>query len=159
MTPCLILIFLFINCLSRTELFGQAIENKIIEKSKGTWITPIPKYLKIEGNKERERRTIYDKTDSSLTFVTDSSYSVTAVFGGKVVAVFPIEDAYMIMTQFGDYFISYTNLTDVKVKEGDLIKEGSLIGKVMKVDEDYYFINFILMKKKEMIGAQKWFKW
>ncbi len=141
-----------------TNSFGQSNANSIIEKSKGTWLIPIPKYIKLEENKVKRDGT-YDKTDSSLFFITDSSYAVTAVFEGKVMGIFPIEDAYVVMTQYGDYYITYSNITEVKFKEGDTVKRGDVIGKIMKVDDDTYLINFLLMKQNKMIEAAKWFKW
>jgi hypothetical protein len=152
--------FLFLISLSLLSepLSAQSYLNDTIEKSKGTWIVPIPKYLEIQDNKYREREYVYNRSDSTWRFVSDSCYAVKAVFPGLVFAKLEIEGYLTIITKFGDYFFTYSNLTSVKVEKGETVTAGMILGNLRKETDGTIFLDFSIMKNERMVGLQNWFK-
>jgi len=140
------------------SLFGQSHPNDIIEKSKGSWDLPISRYIVIQDNKFRVRERVYDLTDSSWRFISDSCYDVKAVFAGVVIEHFEIEGSVSILTRFGDYFLLYSNLSNSTVEKGEIIKAGRVLGKMRKELDGEIFLDFSIMKDNKIIGPQNWFK-
>ena len=140
------------------SLFGQSHTNDIIEKSKGSWELPIPRYIEIEDNKYRVRQYSYNSTDSSWRFISDSCYDVKAVFAGEVIEQFEIEGSLAILTKFGDYFLLYSNLSNSTVKKGETIVAGRVLGKMRKEVDGQIYLDFYILKGNKMIGPQSWFK-
>jgi beta-lactamase regulating signal transducer with metallopeptidase domain len=56
------------------------------------------------------------------------SVELTAYFKGVVLKTQEIAGTYLIIIRDGDRFDTYSNLTSVKVKKGDKVKKGQLIG-------------------------------
>lgn len=140
------------------SLFGQSHPNDIIEKSKSSWDLPIPGYIAIQDNKYRVRERVYDLTDSSWRFISDSCYAVKAVFAGKVIELFEIEGSVSILTRFGDYFLLYSNLSNSTIEKGETIEAGRVLGKMRKEVDGEIYLDFSIMKGNKMIGPQSWFK-
>ena len=139
--------------------FGQNDSTKLFEKSRGKWQLPIPKYSKIYDNENLKRFTSY-QFDSTLRIITDSSYQVKAVHDGIVTAIIEVEEEYTILTQFGDYFISYSRLTKPNFREGELIKQGQQLGQVIKNwTEKNYMLEIMLSKGTKQISPVTWFAW
>ena len=61
---------------------------------------------------------------------TRKNTDVKAYFDGDVLKTEEISDSYLIIIRSGDRFDSYSNLISVKVKKGDKIKKGELLGTV-----------------------------
>ena len=151
-----ILMFCFMLFLGNKS-FGQDSLNKIFESSKGTWSLPLKKYLYIEDNEQMKHYTAY-QFDSTLRIVTDSLYSISAVHDGEIVILFSENNNTIIVTQFGDYYLTYWNLSKTDLKVGDKIIKGQVIGKIFS----YYNSNTIrfdisLQKNYKELCAEKWF--
>jgi hypothetical protein len=86
---------------------------------------------------------------------------VLAVFGGLVVGVFNIGDVSGIMTQFGDYFITYGYVTKSYVKKGDSIEAGQTIAS-LDSNSNYWSMGLdkiISDKNDKSFDPEKWFDW
>jgi len=139
--------------------YAQIDSTKMFELSKGKWPLPLPKYLKIYDNENLKRYTS-NQFDSTLRIITDSSYEVTAVHEGKIVGIFEVDGDYTVMTKFGKYFISYNSLTKPNLKEGEFIKAGRVLGRVVKNwTEENYTLHLYLSNGTKQISAQKWIDW
>jgi murein DD-endopeptidase MepM/ murein hydrolase activator NlpD len=106
---------------------SQVSENTEFEQSKGKWPTPIANFAKYINDEERNS-TSNEIGHKGITFIPNQNDSVKAVFKGRVVLIFPIANSFAVMTNYGDYFITYLNLDSPNVKKGDLIVQGKFLG-------------------------------
>lgn len=138
------------------KLQAQADKNKLFEESKGKWLMPIVKFNEAID----ENMSLHD-SGAGVTFITDSAYTVRAVFDGTVVNVFCLgENSYHLLTRFGNYFIVYSNINKPNLTRGEVIRAGQIIGKLYKEpDEKQYEFDMLLLKDKNTIPVYKWFNW
>ena len=152
LTTCLLII-------SSLWALGQTDSSKLFESSKGKWPTPIPRYLKIYKNENLKHFTS-NQFDSTLRIITDSSYQVKAVHDGTVTAIIQLDGEYTVLTNFGNYFISYSRLTKPNLVKDEYIKAGQQLGQVMKDwTEDNYTLEIALSKGTKQLSAEKWIDW
>jgi hypothetical protein len=149
-----------LSILSICFTYAQKETNAIFESSKGRWPVPVPKYVKIENNEERKHYTA-NQFDSILRINTDSGYYVRAVHDATVIEVFNSDSEYTIVTKFADYFISYSSFSRSNLLKGQKIKQGQIIGKLIKGDwiEKYFTLQIMLTKGRKQLSAFKWINW
>lgn len=129
---------------------AQADSNKIFLASKGTWKYPVSQGFILENN-------LGYNGNKTVIFISDSAATVNAVFAGVVVLVNKYDDAYMVITKYGNYFIGYSNMGNCIVKKGNKIKAGDVIGYVGKDLDDRYGIDIILSNSNGDLDAISWF--
>lgn len=138
---------------------GQIDSNKVFESTKGQWSVPITKYKEIYNNEVLKHCTM-NSFDSTLRIITDSSYSVSALHDGRIVSIIEGEKYYIILTKYGDYFISYWGLSIPRFLKGDFITAGQILGELVKDEvEDNYMLKIELSKRSNELSAEKWIKW
>lgn len=141
------------------DLYGQKNTNEIFESSIGTWSAPISKFHSVIDIESRKSSYAYVRTDSSVIFITDSSYNVNAIHGGIVKAIFKIEETYAIGINFGDYWVFYYGLEKPAVNRGDSVLLHHTIGRLYKEnDASEYELLLFVMKHNKQIDAFKWFR-
>jgi murein hydrolase activator len=92
-----------------------------------------------------------------ITIATQTGNPVKAVFEGEVRGVFNMGDGMAVSVRHGKYFTTYSNLTNVSVKKGDLVKTGQIIGKAGRnEDGNGGQIDFILMIETKEINPEPW---
>ena len=106
---------------------SQVSQNAEFEQSKGKWPVPVVHFAKYINDEQRNSNS-NEPGHKGLVIVPKQNDSVKAVFKGTVVTIFPIGDAFVLMTSYGDYFISYVNLDKPSVKKGDVINQGQFLG-------------------------------
>jgi hypothetical protein len=159
MTDSLTILFFLAGTFCLTNSYGQEDTNRIIEKSKGTWTIPVSKYRQIQDIEYRKRNYSFNKTDSSITFVSDSSFEVRAAYNGKVISLSEQDGEWTLTTRFGDYFISYIGIAKPIPKIGDKIAMGQLLGLVTKdKNEIEYHLDILLNKLDKSIDPKPWWK-
>ncbi len=147
-----------------TISFGQESENKVFEASKGKWEVPLPKIIKLSNNncKVHSACATYccGQNDSILVITTDSAYDVKALHKGEVIMVYEIDSLkYIVLVKFGNYYLSYNPLQNVKIKIGDKINAGKSIG-ILAKDLDYNFnLDIGLSFKENELCAKNWINW
>src|SRR4051794_1705205 len=103
MTRQLKFIIILILCSSLANSFGQTTANEIFEQAKGTLLTPLSSYKKVEDIQVRKEESKpcyrYDVTDYSLRFVTENAADVRAAYSGIINNLFVIEGTYILMTK------------------------------------------------------------
>jgi len=162
MTRQLKFIIILMLCSCLTETFGQTTANDIFEQAKGTLLTPLSSYKEVEDIQVREEASRpcgrYDRTDSSLTFVTDSTYEVRAAYKGVIRGIFEIEDSYTLLTKFGDYFLIYSGLNKPELKVGDTVQGGQIIGSLYDYRDtpNCCSLQFSVQKLEKTLNACKW---
>lgn len=139
-----------------TELHSQVEQTKLFEQSKGKLILPIPKHKKVIDHSMS-----LPYPSEGISFLTDSAYSVKAVFEGTVVeVVYSEENNYYLTTKFGDYLIVYSNITKPNFEKGDYVKTGQVIGNLIKeTNATNCWFTIILRKHTKSIPIYKWFNW
>jgi hypothetical protein len=135
--------------------------NKIFLNSKGHWNLPLSYFTSVMTESQRSGyRGCW--SEPSIEFYTDRPTSpVLAVFGGLVVGVFNIGDVSGIMTQFGDYFITYGYVTKSYVKKGDSIETGQTIASLDSNSNHWGMgLDIIISDKNDKdFDPEKWFDW
>ncbi|NNV58030.1 M23 family metallopeptidase [Limnovirga soli] len=156
LTTCFLL-FVFNACF--TNSFGQPSTNDTFERAKGSLSIPLSSYKKIVSMDDRRHAHFFDRTDSSLTFITDSASEVKASFKGIIKGVFEINGNYTIMTKFGDYFLIYSGLSKPNRKVGETVLSGQILGKLRKEKDDLECaLWFSVQKMDKCLDAYKWLK-
>lgn len=84
---------------------------------------------------------------------------VKSVFRGEVVKVFSIRGANMaVIIKHGKYYSVYLNIIEVKVKAGDKVETGQLLGRVFndKDDGDKAVLKFMISEEKDYLDPELW---
>jgi murein DD-endopeptidase MepM/ murein hydrolase activator NlpD len=151
-TTCLLIIF-------SLSVLGQTDSAKLFESSKGKWPIPVSRYLKIYDNENLKHFTS-NQFDSTLRIITNSSYQVRAVHDGTVTSVIEVNGEYTVLTNFGNYFVSYGRLKKTNLVKGIYIRAGQQLGQVIKDwTEDNYTLEISLSKGEKQLSAEKWIDW
>lgn len=84
---------------------------------------------------------------------------VKSVFRGEVARVFSIRGANMaVIIKHGKYYTVYLNIIEVKVKQGDKVQTGQLIGRVFNDsdDGDKAVLKFMLSEETDYLDPELW---
>ena len=84
---------------------------------------------------------------------------VKSVFTGEVAKVFSIRGANMaVIIKHGKYYTVYLNIIEVKVKQGDRVQTGQLIGRVFNDsdDGDKAVLKFMISEEKDYLDPELW---
>jgi septal ring factor EnvC (AmiA/AmiB activator) len=88
---------------------------------------------------------------------TQRGESVYAVFGGKVEKVFTVPGhGYAIMISHGNYFTSYSNLSQVLVKDGQEVQIGQKLGVALTDHDGVTTIQFYVYKNQTPLNPEDW---
>lgn len=103
--------------------------------------------------------TILKGVNPGITIATQAGTTVKAVFEGEVRGVFNLGDGMAVSVRHGKYYTTYSNLSSVSVKKGDLVKTGQSVGRAGR-DEDGTGgqIDFILMVETKEVNPQPWLR-
>ncbi|MEO8768454.1 MAG: hypothetical protein ABI402_00145 [Ferruginibacter sp.] len=113
----------------------------------------------IQPNYYNPLRSILDETPTqSVTFISDSCVKVSCIFDGEVCLIEEIDSMYVVMTKFGSYYLTYTNLTKPVIKKGDFIKKGQIIANLDKDFDDRFSVDIYLNYGEKTIDAYSWFR-
>ncbi len=138
-------------------LFSQENKDSLFLKSKGTWNYPIYSVLKIDTWQDRKHMLdLYDNS-KGVIFFSDKSMAVRAVHSGRVIISAEIDNEFMVITRYGDYFVGYFSIIAPVVKKGDNIKAGDVIGNCGKNLDGDYNIEILLYSQREELDAAEWF--
>ncbi len=95
---------------------------------------------------------------TGLTIATDIGTSVKCVFDGKVSNVVFVEDMQVVIIQHGKYFSTYSNLSNVLVQRGQIVKTGQVIGKVAANLDGIGAVDFYINDEKNNLDPEKWLR-
>jgi hypothetical protein len=152
-----IFILIQLLLLSAHFLYAQKKETSLFEKSKGKLSFPVCTIYGYNDIKCFD----YGKLmpgNKNISFITDSAAEVRAIYNGKVYKIFTIENEYAVVTNFGDYYITYYPLKQTRLKKGDTVISGQPISKVGYLDNAHE-INILISKSTNFIDPYKWFRW
>ncbi len=96
---------------------------------------------------------------NGIDIATDKGANVKSIFDGEVTRVIAIKGAnYTVIIKHADYFTVYQNLVDVKVKAGDKVETGDVIGTVFTDTENVSKVHFEVWKDKNILNPERWLK-
>lgn len=101
----------------------------------------------------------YDRTlgPPPMMYLVSGPDSVRAIFEGKVVAIEKAEDTYIVVTQYGDYLISYYNLGKPAFAQGSYVKRNQYMASLNAIFGRYYLI--VRMHKGDVeVDPDDWIK-
>ncbi len=145
-------VFLFFS----TSGKSQASQNIEFEQSKGKWPIPISNYAKYINDEERNS-TSNEIGHKGITIIPNQNDSVKSVFKGSVVLVFPIGNSFVVMTSYGDYFITYSNLDTPHVKKGDKVSQGEFLGRLSPSNRQLELM--LTNRQDKEFDPFEWIKW
>ncbi|MDI3477894.1 MAG: hypothetical protein PWQ59_1419 [Thermoanaerobacterium sp.] len=104
---------------------------------------PVLKYVKIQNN--------------GLDLLLVNDYKVYCVEEGEVSKVFNIPyGGKAIIVRHGDYLSLYSNLSVVYVKPGNIVDSNTVLGKVLKQNDNTYILHFEIWNKTEPENPSNW---
>lgn len=149
---------ILLSCLfSATHTNAQKDQDAVFRKSKGTWNYPMDSVSKIYTSQERKLIPDAHYYSKAITFFSENSRPVRAVHPGIVVLIKKIDDVYLVLTKFGNYFIAYSGIVHPMIKKDDRLRENDLIGICGKIIDDEYGLELFLSKGSEDLDAAEWF--
>ena len=94
-----------------------------------------------------------------ITFEGGSGAQARCIFEGKVTAVYASDGYSFVLVRHGEYISVYCNLGNIRVKSGDNIKAGAIIGDVLpEVAGGNPRMLFQLRKEKKTLNPTEWLK-
>lgn len=142
---------------------GTAKMSGTFQNNKGKMPVPISgAYLLVD--KFGERNAVEGKgsvmiNNGGITFKGTKGAKARAIFEGTVSTVFHHNDYTCVLVRHGKYISVYCNVENVKVKSGDKIKAGTIIGDVTKdVEDGNPKLLFQLYCEKTLLNPAEWLK-
>jgi murein hydrolase activator len=128
------------------------------EKNRGSLPWPVTGNVSMHFGPQKYFETVtYD--NPGITIESNAGTPVKAVFDGEVTAVFSIGPVQGVVLKHGKYFTSYSNLADVTVSKGQLIKRGQVVGKVAEKDDGKGDIEFLISNDASRnFDPEKWLR-
>lgn len=108
------------------------------------------------GRNQLPSGTVMDIT--GLTVATDIGTPVKSVFDGTVSNVVYVEDMQVVIIQHGKYFSTYSNLSNVTVQRGQVVKTGQIIGKAAANLDGVGAVDFYVNDEKNNFDPEKWLR-
>jgi septal ring factor EnvC (AmiA/AmiB activator) len=97
--------------------------------------------------------------NNGLTFETEAGKSVKAVFDGEVSVVTNIGSVEAVIIRHGQYFTTYSNLSNVSVSKGQQVKTGQVIGKVAEKDDNIGELEFLISNDADKyFDPERWLR-
>jgi len=96
--------------------------------------------------------------NNGIDIVTEQNSKARAIFSGEVTRVMSIPNYnYVIMIRHGEYLSVYSNLDEVYVEKGDIIKTKQEIGQIHTDEKELKTeLHFELWKGKTLLNPSKW---
>jgi septal ring factor EnvC (AmiA/AmiB activator) len=96
---------------------------------------------------------------SAVTISSPAGTAVKVVFDGVIIMVTEIDDGKDAITvKHGDYYTTYTNLTNVTVKKGEEVKTGQVLGRTGLNFDGIGSIDFYCAKGYNNFDPEKWLR-
>lgn len=93
-----------------------------------------------------------------ITVSTEVGAPVKSIFDGTVSSVMYVEDMQVVMIQHGKYFSTYSNLSNVSVQKGQVVKTGQVIGKAAANLDGDGSVDFYIYDEKSKFDPEKWLR-
>jgi len=94
-----------------------------------------------------------------IEITSSGNTPVRSIFMGEVSRIFSIRGANMaVIIKHGRYFTVYLNIVEVRVKPGDKVRTGQIIGRVFNDsdDGDKAVLKFMISEEKDYLNPELW---
>lgn len=120
------------------------LERGVVSNTFGEHEHPVLKNVKTKNN--------------GIDILTEEDAKARAIFGGEVTRVMSIPNYnYVIMIRHGEYLSVYSNLDEIYVEKGDVVKTKQEIGQIhTDVKDSKTELHFELWKGKTLLNPSKW---
>jgi murein DD-endopeptidase MepM/ murein hydrolase activator NlpD len=97
--------------------------------------------------------------NEGITFLTTLNEPVLAVLDGIVSSYFVEDNVYTIFIKKYNYTMVYSNLKNIKVKNGDYIKQGDKIGNIAadELNSENGILDFMFFENNAIVNPEKYF--
>lgn len=138
------------------ELYSQTQQDSslIFEKHKKSLNQPLRNFTKVPQPNVPNKELL----GKMVSYITKGPDSVRAIFNGKIVSVTEVGNSYLLMTRFGNYYISYYGLSKPSLKEGDTVKQNEFISKLSQSSFGQCFLMIQFYKDNTEVDPNDWFK-
>lgn len=120
------------------------VEKGLVSESFGEHPHPVLKGIRVKNN--------------GITITTEKGASVKAVFGGKVSKIIRISNHnQVVILRHGQFLTVYSELSEVKVIEGQQVKAGDIVGMVDSKD-NWASVHFEVWNQKTPEDPASWLK-
>ena len=97
--------------------------------------------------------------NTGIDFQTQKDEDVGVVFDGEVrVKAFVPGQNNVVIIKHGNYYTVYSKLKSVKVRQGQVLRTGDLIGKVQTNNNGISQLHFEVWQNKKKLDPEKWLK-
>lgn len=98
--------------------------------------------------------------NNGIDIKTAANASVSAIYEGTVVSIFAIPSmGNAVMVKHGDFFTTYSGLTNIKVRNGERVSTNQSIGSVSKDPATgTYLLHFEVWRNKQKENPRAWVK-
>jgi len=93
-----------------------------------------------------------------ITVATDVGSPVKSIFDGVVSKVLYVDDMQVVIIQHGKYFSTYSNLDNVSVQAGQVVKMGQRIGKAAANLDGVGAIDFYINDERNNLDPERWLR-
>ncbi len=130
------------------------------EKNKGKLPWPVEKGF-ISGHygiQQHPTLPHVEINNKGIYIQTSAGSMARAVYEGTVTAIFPVEGQYAVIIQHGNYRTIYSNLSSVKVKQGEKVSTKQVIGKIYTnpQEDNKTEIFFQIRKDTSILNPSLW---
>jgi murein hydrolase activator len=98
--------------------------------------------------------------NNGIDIKTSANAAVSSIYEGVVVSVFSIPSmGNAVMIKHGDFYTTYSGLTNIQVKRGTIVRSNQTIGSVGKdAATNTYLLHFELWRNKQKENPRHWIK-
>lgn len=143
-------LFISVKSISQTQQDSSV----IFERHKKSLDQPLKNFTRVTHPNVPNR----DLFGKMVSYTTKNTDSVRAIFDGKIISVTEVGSAYLLMTRFGNYYISYYGLAKPILKEGEIIKRNEFISKLSSTAFGQSFLTIQFYKDDVEVDPNEWFK-
>lgn len=136
--------------------------NGSFAQNKGRLPHPVDRKAVISSTFGRHTHNTYSRVElqnNGIDFDTEPGASARAVFDGTVTAVVVMEGfRNVVLVRHGEYLTVYAGLSDLRVRKGDTVKTGDLLGTIYSDPNDNRRtrLHFEVRHEKDKLDPQLW---
>lgn len=138
--------------------------NEPFERCKGRLPWPLDRKATITSTFGRHTHETLERVtmqNNGIDFETSPGASARAVYDGTVSMIIVMEGYQnVVLVRHGEYLTVYAGLSDLRVRKGDKVKAGQLLGLVFADPSDGHRtkLHFEVRHEKEKLNPQEWLK-
>lgn len=138
----------------------QMLTGNNFRQNKGRLPWPVERHVVTMGFGSSEFPGLKGSTINNMGIDINSTAGtqVKAVFEGEVTKVFPILGAnYTVLVRHGDYLSVYQNLVNVRVKGGDRVRTGQVLGEAFTDERNNVSqMHFQVWHERDILDPEEW---